>query len=1123
MSTEVASRVALAVLGRVRVLDPSGTTLVEPAGVLSKALLVSLALGASDGVSTTRLVDEVWGTAPPGSPRSALQTLVSRTRQVAAAGLIESTPVGYRLGGGVQSDIDRARSLLAAAKATAGADPALALATCRDALALWGASVSGDDLPPGDIADELAAESARIETRLRLLAAECRLATGDPAGALDDLDALPTSAAAPASSDGDDVLALRLSALGRVGRRAEALRLFAEHREALADELGIDPSGRILAVHTDLLRDEPDPGPALSPPPTARTPVPARVAGLRRSPNRLLGRDADARAIVESLAGGGVVTILGAGGLGKTRLAHEVGQRMHEADPALSIVVVELGSVRSAADVPAAIAAPLGIRDVTVTRLPRGEVPARADVRDRILSALDQASTLLVVDNCEHLVDAAASWVADIVASARDVTVVATSRSPLAIAAERVYPLEPLPAAGAAADLFEERARQARPGARLPRESVERLCRRLDGLPLAIELAAARVRSMPVDEIERRLGNRFALLTTGDRSAPERHRTLTAVIDWSWNLLRPSEQRLLRRLSPLPGGFGADVAARVAAENGDGGSDGDDDLAPLADDDLDGLVAQSLVSMVDDPLTGDVRYRMLETVREFGLARLDDAGEAALVRSALGDWALDFSLRALARIDGREQVQTIAAVASEQDNLVSVLRNAAADDRSDVVVVVFAALGYHWTLRGIHEELAEFGRFAIGALLRRDPAPEHRDAALLGLALAGSLTFFGDRRTGLVAMGILRRLRRDGPANDPFVEMTSKLFAAAIVGRTELMAVLDEGVRSAIAPVKQLSSLVSAQMLENDGDLDASLALSLRGLDLAVESGQVWGEATASGQIAELHMQRGQAAEALRWSKRSRVGLSAVGATPDIDRATWLSGLALAQLGRLDEARAIFEGYAGADAAGGRSGQPDPPDTPDPSDGQDLALVSRAGLADVALAEGRAAVAIAAFDATAAALRDGELFSPWRELVAAAALVARVTTGGGEPAENGRLANRIRVRLLAGRRLPGLFQDVPILGSCVFALGVWLRATSDDPARRAQGLGLLALGERAGARQDLAVLLHAPRFAEIVDPTESAALARLRDEAAALAPRGALTAAVDLLDDRALRALAGLG
>jgi predicted ATPase/DNA-binding SARP family transcriptional activator len=1119
VSTEVASRIALAVLGRVRVLDPTGTALVEPAGALSKALLVSLALGASDGVSATRLVDEIWGATPPGSPRSALQTLVSRTRQASAPGLIESTPVGYRLGGGVERDIDRARSLLAEAKATVGADPAVALATCRDALALWGASVSGDDLPPGDIAGELAAESARLEARLRVVAAECRLATGDPAGALDDLDALPTSVSSPASSGGDDVLALRLQALGRAGRRAEALRLFAEHREALADELGIDPSGRILAVHTDLLRDEPGLGPGLSPQHSSPTPASVRVAGLRRSPNRLLGRDSDARAIVESLAGGGVVTILGAGGLGKTRLAHEVGQRMHEADPALSIVVVELGSVRSPADVPAAMAAPLGIRDATVTRLPRGEVPARADVRDRILSALDQVPTLLVVDNCEHLVDAAASWVADIVASAHDVTVLATSRSPLAIAAERVFPLEPLPVAGAAADLFVERARQARPGARLPRDAVERLCLRLDGLPLAIELAAARVRSMPVDEIERRLGNRFALLTTGDRSAPERHRTLTAVIDWSWNLLSPSEQRLLRRLSPLPGGFGAEVATRIVLE-AVGGVDAIDGVAPVADDDLDGLVAQSLVSVDDDPLTGGVRYRMLETVREFGLARLDAAGEAGVVRSALGDWALDFSLRALARIDGREQVQTIAAVAAEQDNLVSVLRNSAADGRSDVVVVVFAALGYHWTLRGIHEELAEFGRFAIDALLRRDPAPEHRDAALLGLALAGSLTFFGDRRTGLVAMGILRRLRRDGPANDPFVEMTSKLFAAAIVGRTELMAVLDEGVRSTIAPVRQLSSLVSAQMLENDGDLDASMALSLRGLDLAVESGQVWGEATASGQIAELHMQRGEAAEALSWSKRSRVGLSAVGATPDIDRATWLSGLALAQLGRLGEARAIFERYAGGDAVGATDEKADHPDA---SDGEDLALVSRAGLADVALAEGRVAEAVAGFDATADALRHGELFSPWREMVAAAALVARVTTGGGERAESGRLANRVRVRLLAGRRLPGLFQDVPILGSCVFALGVWLRAASDDPVRRAQGLRLLALGERAGARQDLAVLLHAPRFAEIVDPTERAALARLRDEAAALAPREALTAAVDLLDDRALRFLAGLG
>ncbi|RKR74066.1 BTAD domain-containing putative transcriptional regulator [Frondihabitans australicus] len=1101
MSTEVASRVTLAVLGRVRLRAASGDELTEPAGALSKALLVSLALAGSDGVSSARLVDEVWGDTPPGAPRAALQTLVSRTRQSGAAGVIESTPVGYRLGDGVVTDLAVARALLA--QATDAADPGEALAACIEALAFWSSSVPGDDLPSGELGDELTAESARLEAALLLASARFRLATGDPGGALADVERLPAGAPMP----GDDVLEVRMRALGATGRRAEALRAFAEHREALADELGIDPSARLLRLNTELLRDEPEAEASTSTSPPARRAAPVgRVSGLRRSPNRLLGRDADARAIAERLENGRALTILGAGGLGKTRLATEVGQRLHDADPSLSVAMVELGSVRSADDVPAAIADALGIRDLTVSRLPLGDLPqVRGDVRERILGALDSGPTLLIVDNCEHVVDAAAAWVADLLASAHDLTVLATSRSPLAIAAEHVYPLEPLQAAGAAADLFEDRARQARPGALLPRDVVERLCLRLDGLPLAIELAAARVRSMPVEEIERRLGNRFALLTTGDRSAPERHRTLTAVIDWSWNLLGPSEQRLLRRLAPLPGGFGAEVAARVE-ECGTEASAG----TGSAIDDLDGLVAQSLVSVTDDARTGDLRYRMLETVREFGLERLREAGEGDLVREAITTWARDFATEALSQLTGTQQVRAIATVASEQDNLVAVLRQAAADGLTDVVVVVFAALGYQWTLRGVHEEVGEFARVAVRALLAHPPSAESRDAAMLALSLSGSLTFFGDRRTGLVALGLLRRIRRDGPANDPLVEMTSRLFMAAAFDLPSLKGVLADGIASPNPAVEQLAALVSAQVRENDGDVEQSMELSLRGYELAVAADHVWGRATAAGQIAELHMQRGRPADALEWSRRSRTGLSAVGATADVNRAEWLSGLALVQLGRVDEAREIFTRFSDVDQVD------------QVTDGEDLTMVSRAGLAEVALADGRIDDGIAAYDASAEALRRGELFSPWRELVAAAALTARVTNGRAAHPDTGRLANRIRVRLLAGDRIPGLFQDVPILGSCVFALGLWLRAVSDDAARRDLGLRLIALGRRTGARQDLGVLVHESHLARITDPGDTAALTRYDDEAAALAPGGALAAAVALLDDRTLRTVAGL-
>ncbi len=302
--------------------------------------------------------------------------------------------------------------------------------------------------------------------------------------------------------------------------------------------------------------------------------------GLRTAPNALIGREYDLEAVEDLVATGRLTTILGAGGLGKTRLAQEIGNRAVHTP---AVIVLELASVRTGDDIGLALASTLGIREVRSTRIQSIDPNARVDLRSRILSMLAERETLLIVDNCEHIVDAAAAWVADILDSTTNVRILATSRAPLAISAERVYPLDsltsglsptdivpstPAPAdvssLGPAVALFVERARAARPAVVLPLDVVVRLCDRLDGLPLAIELAAARIRSMSVEEVERRLKNRFALLTSGERTAPERHRTLLAVIDWSWNLLTNPQRALLRRLSRFPDGFSAEAAEIVA-------------------------------------------------------------------------------------------------------------------------------------------------------------------------------------------------------------------------------------------------------------------------------------------------------------------------------------------------------------------------------------------------------------------------------------------------------------------------------------------------------------------------------------------------------------------------------
>jgi predicted ATPase len=271
----------------------------------------------------------------------------------------------------------------------------------------------------------------------------------------------------------------------------------------------------------------------------------------------------------------------------------------------------------------------------------------------------------------------------------------------------------------------------------LQREVVARLCDRLDGLPLAIELAAARARSLSVEEIERRLGDRFALLTGGERTAPERHRTLLAVIDWSWNLLDGSQQALLRRLSVFPDGFSAEAAEAMRAGAGAGSDqhDGTDvldgtDILHGTDilDDLDALVAQSLVTVTEDPDTGILRYRMLETVREFGDRELERAGEAALARAGMDTWAREFARSALAGMHGPALVPTFARVTAEQDNLLAVLRSALDGGRSGVAAHVYAVLAYYWSLRSAHSEVLAFGGPVMAALRGWEPGPEDRDA-----------------------------------------------------------------------------------------------------------------------------------------------------------------------------------------------------------------------------------------------------------------------------------------------------------------------------------------------------------------------------------------------------------
>ncbi|MEU2503674.1 BTAD domain-containing putative transcriptional regulator [Streptomyces sp. NPDC007863] len=685
-------------LGPTRVLNADGAEL-PVGGPRVRALLTALALRPGRAVPVTVLVDEVWhGDEPPADAVAALQALAGRLRKALGRDRVPSADGGgYRLGA-AREDVDLYRFERLAADgsaALAAGDPGRAAALLDEALGLW-AGPALADLP------DRHAEAARWEAR-RL---DARRARFDAALALGRAaDVLPELTALCAGRPLDEPLqALRIRALRDTGRAAEALAAYEEVRRTLADRLGTGPGPGLRALHERLLAAE---APASAPVP-APLPAAARRNGpasgnLRARLTSFVGREEEIAALRQDLGTARLVTLLGPGGAGKTRLSQEAAERAAGAWPD-GVWVAELAPVRDPEAVPEAVLAALGARETVLRGAGAEELRTGGDPLHRLVEHCAGRRMLLLLDNCEHLVDAAARLAETVLARCPHVRVLATSREPLGVPGERLRPLGPLPEE-TALRLLAERGAAARPGFDVAGdpEAAGEIVRRLDGLPLAIELAAARLRLLSPRQIADRLDDRFRLLTSGARTVLPRQQTLRAVVDWSWELLDEPERAVLRRLAVFTGGCDLEAAEAVCA-----GAEGAEVLGALG-----ALVDKSLV--VSAPEESGMRFRLLETVAEYAAERLDEAGERAAVERAHLTYYRELARTTDPGLRGPGQLAAMVRLDAEYGNVRTALARAVAARDEDEALVLVHALLWYWQLRDLRSD-ALHGFRAVAAL-----------------------------------------------------------------------------------------------------------------------------------------------------------------------------------------------------------------------------------------------------------------------------------------------------------------------------------------------------------------------------------------------------------------------
>jgi predicted ATPase len=895
----------LGVLGSLAVWTDRGEPVRVP-GLKVRALLADLLVHDGHPVSVDRLVDDLWGDAAPANPTAALQVRVSQLRRAfedAEPGgreLVAASAPGYLLR--VEPDaVDASRFAALLDQARTTRQPRAKASLLSDALALWRGPAFAD------FADEEFTRPAiaRLEEQ-RLAAleerAEARLELGEHnalAGELGDLvDRHPLR---------ERLRAVHMRALYQAGRQSEALDSYAGLRHQLAEELGLDPSPELSALHQAIL--EQDPGLAAAPSPAVGRPT----TNLPASLTELIGRDEAVTQVRSLLAAERLVTLTGAGGVGKTRLAFEAARGVIDrfAD---GVWLVELAG--TADDLADLVMAQLEIRATPGTG---------SHTRDRLAEVLRNQELLLVLDNCEHLVEQVAELAELLLQAADGVRILATSREPLCLAGETCWEVPPLEVPAQEVPAQEESDRHGGPDPqRLARSSavqlfvtraaaaggftldihnglaVAQLCRRLDGIPLALELAATRVRTLGVHELVARLDDRFRLLTTGYRGAPARQRTLTAVIDWSWQLLTEPERQVMRRLALHFEGCTLEAAEAVCAGDQVAAGDVLDLVARLVD--------RSLVVM-DDRAGDGPRYRLLESVSAFCIDRMREAGELAQMRRRHAVHYLDLAQRAEPNLYGHGQRRWLNRLDTEAANLRGALDTLVRDSAAERALRLVGALAWYWYLRG---RTTEGRRSLTMALALPGDAPAAVRAKALAW-LAGIAALHGDADVWKDRHHEALCLYED--AADPAGHARAEWFLGFAMLSLGELASSEDLVHRAMATFRELGDrwgeaaalTTTATLAHVRGDSDVLERDARRSAEIFGELGDQWGMLRATNWLIGLADLTGDYEQAAQLSRDGLRMAEELGLWPDAaERLSWLGWIAL-EIGDYAHARTCCE------------------------------------------------------------------------------------------------------------------------------------------------------------------------------------------------------------------------